>query len=536
MWMNRFDNSWSNCSELKIASGSERFPGNNQLLDHNSSQILQNGRHFSSSSQVYGRRNTVVQTRGAFCETNGRGYGSEYAAEDSTFVTTAAQSLVTDSFDVQVQPVVTTSAVPGTTDLSSLLTATTGIAGDWFSQTFHDSVITNLVRNFYSNEGMISRNDIVSIFREVEQDNIVNVNEFSDLRTLVTDGNLLNMPDYVQVLAAKVVGDSAANATYQGYALGDLQVGSSGGQLEALVSKWFFGADHPANIIPATTGSSARAIGYGWASGDLFGNDGKISLTDIQQGDLGDCYFLASLGATLVQHTAAIQNMFIDNGDGTFTVRLFPEYDGSVSRTPDYVTVDRYLPVNVYDANQGTWGEHFAHYDNQSVGLWVALAEKAYAQFAEEGYSQRNNSNLNGSGLGYVPNSYASIEGGSGFRAMPSLTGLPAGYLANFPVNGVDPSSYLGGIPSLQTIAAALSQGLAMTADTTGTSDTHIDPYTGIVMNHEYVVVGANLSNGTLTLYNPWGDSSAATGDSGGYKVIPYDTFASYDLASINVC
>jgi hypothetical protein len=64
--------------------------------------------------------------------------------------------------------------------------------------------------------------------------------------------------------------------------------------------------------------------------------------------------------------------MFIDNHDGTYTVRFF---NGGKA---DYVTVDRYLPVdasgNFVYANLG------ASASSDSNVLWVALAEKAYAQ------------------------------------------------------------------------------------------------------------------------------------------------------------
>ena len=65
-----------------------------------------------------------------------------------------------------------------------------------------------------------------------------------------------------------------------------------------------------------------------------------MSYLDIDQGNCGDCYFLANLAAAVLQSPTTIENMFIDNGDDTFTVRLFN------NGVADYVTVDRFLPTN----------------------------------------------------------------------------------------------------------------------------------------------------------------------------------------------
>jgi hypothetical protein len=43
---------------------------------------------------------------------------------------------------------------------------------------------------------------------------------------------------------------------------------------------------------------------------------------------VGDCYFIAALGALADSSAAAIENMFIDNGDGTWTVRFYVTVHG----------------------------------------------------------------------------------------------------------------------------------------------------------------------------------------------------------------
>ena len=38
---------------------------------------------------------------------------------------------------------------------------------------------------------------------------------------------------------------------------------------------------------------------------------------------MGDCYFISALGTLADSNPAAIENMFINNGDGTYTVRFY---------------------------------------------------------------------------------------------------------------------------------------------------------------------------------------------------------------------
>ena len=56
------------------------------------------------------------------------------------------------------------------------------------------------------------------------------------------------------------------------------------------------------------------------AKGSLFPQ--TPSHNDEYQGELGDCYFISSLGMIADNNPQAIENMFINNGDGTYTVRF----------------------------------------------------------------------------------------------------------------------------------------------------------------------------------------------------------------------
>src|SRR5262249_39791392 len=152
--------------------------------------------------------------------------------------------------------------------------------------------------------------------------------------------SVLNMPDYVHVLSDKVINGNPANVLYQGKVLGNLAAGSSSLQLTELVKKWFLGADHP-NVT----------ANYQLASGTLFADGGPVA-TDVDQGAVGDCYYLASLSETALQKPDLIRQMFIDNGDNTWTVRFFNK------GVADYVTVDKYFPCT------GSDGTGYFIYDN----------------------------------------------------------------------------------------------------------------------------------------------------------------------------
>jgi hypothetical protein len=56
-------------------------------------------------------------------------------------------------------------------------------------------------------------------------------------------------------------------------------------------------------------------------AGSLFVNGPAYD--DSNQGYLGDCYFIAAMDAIADSLPAAIQNMFVENGDNTWTVRFY---------------------------------------------------------------------------------------------------------------------------------------------------------------------------------------------------------------------
>jgi hypothetical protein len=271
------------------------------------------------------------------------------------------------------------------------------------------------------------------------------------------------MPDYVYNLSNKIVNSDPAN-TRSG--IGNLFAGSSNTQMERLIGKWFLGNDRPM----AATGTA-----YQYVSGSLF--QGGISNTDIHQGGLGDCYFMASLATTAQRSGSTISNIFTDNYDGTLTVRF---YNNGVA---DYVTVDRYLPVDTSgNAYYAGWGG--GRYDNSNNELWVALAEKAYAQINESGWLGQETS----------ANAYAEIDHGNSGVALRQIT---AHSTTGYGVSSIsDKNTLISKINAGQMI-------VLNTLDVLPASST-------LVADHSYAVTGYNSMTGRFSLYNPHGTNHAS--------------------------
>ncbi len=331
--------------------------------------------------------------------------------------------------------------------------------GNWFDTNIQDTGIRALAESSFADKA-IDRNEAIAILRGSADGGVVDTAEFADLKTLVGNASVLGIPDYVRVLANKVVNGDYANQQYQGNSLGNLAGGSSSTQMESLIDKWFLGRDRP--ITPYQ---------YQYASGSLFENG--VSYQDIKQGQINDCFLMVGLAATAIHSPSTIEKMFVDNGDNTFTVRFYQ------NQTADYVTVDRYVPTN--SSGSFVYASKGSLYNNPSNELWVALAEKAYAQLNQSGWIYQNNTN-----------SYSGINnGGYVSDALTHITGhkTSLGNLLNFDsiVNAINSSEWIG----------------------LGTKSSPTN--SNIVAGHAYALVAYNSGNQKFTLFNPWETSTSSS-------------------------
>ena len=120
--------------------------------------------------------------------------------------------------------------------------------------------------------------------------------------------------------------------------------------------------------------------------------DSKIEPADIQQGALGDCYFLSAL-SVMAEKPDRIRKLFLSdeiNEAGVYGVRI------TKNGIYQEVVLDDHVPV---------YKDKPAFSNTKGVELWVVLLEKAWAK---------------------VHGSYERIEAGQAHLTMRDLTGAPA--------------------------------------------------------------------------------------------------------------
>ncbi|MCL2641073.1 MAG: C2 family cysteine protease, partial [Phycisphaerales bacterium] len=203
---------------------------------------------------------------------------------------------------------------------------------------------------------------------------------------------------------------------------------------------------------PTDSGKTANYKNY-----SLFGS--RPLHTDINQGSLADCYFLASLASFAYSMPGRLMQMAVDLGDGTYAVQF------KRNGTMQYVRVDADLPVN-------SSGNLIYNKIKSGGAIWGSIMEKAYAFFRN---GKGTYTSLN---LGWTGNVYSDF----GVSNSTFLTNVSATSLYN-------------------TISNALAAGKAISiVSKTSTSSP-------ISASHAYSIFDAYTSNGTMyvVVKNPFG-------------------------------
>ena len=225
---------------------------------------------------------------------------------------------------------------------------------------------------------------------------------------------------------------------------------------------------------------NTNEIGF-FRAKEIFGDNynlfsDKIEMGDVQQGSLGDCYFLSSV-ASLCKFPSMIKQMFrqtTKNENGFYDISLF--IDGK----RQIIIVDDYLPAfKKYKPPKACYAQ------SNKNEIWVMLLEKAWAK---------------------VNGGYANIISGLPCEAMEALTGIGSLIydLENLDGNDVEDYKY----EIVKNVQLADQNNCLITCSTS--SDPNIQKV-GLVEGHAYSLVSFNkitTSQGKdvylFRIRNPW--------------------------------
>lgn len=206
-----------------------------------------------------------------------------------------------------------------------------------------------------------------------------------------------------------------------------------------------------------------------FADRPLFAAAGPTA-NDIDQGSLGDCWLLASMGAMAQANPNAVRQTVVDLGDGTYAVRL----GGS-----SYYRVDADLPTRIATSWTPVYGG--LGVDNS---LWAAVVEKAFADYRTGA------------------NTYASLASGPGTEGLRGVNGQSVDWKAY--------DEYGSAQGLVNDIASKFDSGRAVVC-VIGT----VGGGAPLIGNHAYTVVGVNRNAaGTVVsviLRNPHGPAGPAS-------------------------
>jgi hypothetical protein len=368
--------------------------------------------------------------------------------------------------------------------------------------------------------GSVSQDDVSKALTDFSNDigKTLTTTQVADLTLINTNLSKVGASSYVQYITNALMNgtDSKGDDYYTGGGtktanLGKINTSTTAANFTSLVGKWFKGNDYPlSGVVSGTVGSNGKPLsitGYSSSSSPLYSKTGP-SLSDINQGNIGDCYFEASMAEVANQSPSTIQNDIIDNGNGTYGVKFF------IGGQAAYVTVDNKLPT----ISSG------GAFNTSSGSSWASVMEKAYAQLQSFG-------DLTGNGK-YTPgSSYASIgNGGYGVFALDAITGssqvddivfktpgssapLDLSYTAahfaagaNAQAGGKDTTSSANQINTSQIktdITAALKAGDDVLVSSR--TDLTVGGSLTLVADHQFAVKAYDASTDLLTLDNPWG-------------------------------
>ena len=370
---------------------------------------------------------------------------------------------------------------------------------DWFDLNLKDAGVVGLARSKAA-DGQLDRNDMLSIFRDVEDGGVVDTSELGDLKSLMATTTPFSISAPVSYLSNKLVTDSYANISSTNF--------------ETSLGKWFLGTVAPTPTFTYEGSDKPINFTYTRFQGPLFGTNTSARIGGIDQRSFGDCVLLAALGATFAPQSndagnsisKTINDMLLDNGDNTYTVRFFTQ-----DLKAEWVTVDNRLAT--------TDGKNLFGTSNED-GLWAPIIEKACAQWREFNEGATFYASKPATGWDIIGNGDYLHSG------LQRITGRAASYYQT----GMNSWNF-----SFNLIKDSLSAGKAILAAGVPASN-GLNLFDG----HAYSITNAYISatgEQRVVVRNPWGIdyawNSAADGNNDGFRDLSYDQFRTFGYITI---
>jgi hypothetical protein len=214
--------------------------------------------------------------------------------------------------------------------------------------------------------------------------------------------------------------------------------------------------------------------------------DGPPSLQTCHQGRLGDCYFLAPLGAAVNRNGKDVANLIVPNADGSYEVNFGFGHNVHVPRLTD--------------------AEILLTTSTRRGGLWLNVLENAYSGVRYDSTPDRRKSD-------------ASIDmvarGGSPGPVLKLLTGHEVSHLTIRAAHQKDrppaDSEIQELLPKLRdTISSAVDERRLICCGTPGYPNAP-----GITTSHVYAILNFDKAKDTVEVWNPHGNHFQPKGPPG---------------------
>lgn len=234
-----------------------------------------------------------------------------------------------------------------------------------------------------------------------------------------------------------------------------------------------------------------------WGSADPIDS---ITPEAVDQEQVGDCYFLASVAAVAKtkEGKESIKNMIEDNKDGTYTVR-FPG-------NPRAITVDE--PTDAELAHGAAAGRE---------GVWVAVLEKAYAKYQAKETGEKPRYMTDG------------IEGGYTNEALELMTGKRVKDLQLENTSKEEMHKILtSSMEDDRPVTCEIDDPEGEETERSKKGDNGA----GLPSGHSYTITGYDPETRMVTVRNPWGsgepkdkDGKTLDGNNDGTFTMSLDDF-----------